>query len=117
MGGMQSNEDDYQYGRQNRSSRMGHNENEYDYRGGMSGRMGRSSSGSGTTRRGFASMPKDEVRRIGAMGGRASHEGSSGSNRSSSNMGRSSGSRSNRAQGSKSRTSSSSNRSKSKSRQ
>jgi hypothetical protein len=57
----------------------------------------RTSGRSRTSRRGFASMPRSEVRRIGAMGGRASHSSTSGRSgtrsRSSRNRSRSSANR------------------------
>jgi hypothetical protein len=71
--------------------------------------MGRSSSGSsGTSRRGFASMPREEVRRIGRMGGEASHKNQGQSNRSSSGNRSQSGSGGRKSRSSSSRSKSNS---------
>ena len=51
-------------------------------RGGFEGGRGTDSrsGGSSASRRGFAAMPREEVRRIGRMGGQASHGSGSGNN-------------------------------------
>lgn len=80
-------EDDYDYRQSTNSSyEEGYGDEGYDSgyqresgNRGKSGRQGLNArSHSGRGRQGFASMPKDQVRRIAAMGGRASHGGHGG---------------------------------------
>lgn len=75
--GRYEEEDDDDYDYRNRYEDENDDDYDYDYQGQYEDDDDYNHGRSGRGRQGFASMPREEVRRIASMGGRASHGGRS----------------------------------------